>query len=203
VLQLFAELCDFGAQLFVTLTDFPDLLLETGITVGRPAFTALFVMALHLLGTGADAAGFVVESGLLEVHGGGHEVGEGGFRSGLGAGVMRAIFVTARATFVPSTFVPSVFTPGTFVPHLAAGLFSLRAAGTGRGGTITVARGSGGFGLAGFSSLIGTTFRATFAGRTGFFTGFGCFGAGFVLLGATGEGGQAEGGGDGGTEKGA
>jgi len=75
--EFFVELCDFGAELFVLLADLFKLFSETLVTpgmVGTALPAALLEVALHALGTCADMARFVVESGCLEVLGGGHQV---------------------------------------------------------------------------------------------------------------------------------
>ena len=186
------ELCDFGAEFFVLLADLFELFFKTRAAPGMVSATLavvllLMLVAFHFLGTGADAARFIVESGCLEVLGGGHQVRQGGFGMRSGAG--------------------TAFT-GTFL----AGTASTGATFAGWRGTIPIARRGGSVGLAGFS--FGTTFGTTFAGRAGLFsaefglvTGFPFFRAGFgaggVLLSASGEGSQPEGGGDGGSEEGA
>ena len=184
------ELCDFGAEFFVLLADLFELFFKTRAAPGMVSAVlpvALLVVAFHFPGAGADAARFIVESGCLEVLGGGHQVRQGGFGMRSGAG--------------------TAFT-GTFL----AGTASTGATFAGWRGTIPIARRGGSVGLAGFS--FGTTFGTTFAGRAGFFTPeFGLvtgfpffraeFGTGVFLLGASGEGSQPEGGGDGGSEEGA
>ncbi len=97
--------------------------------------------------------------------------------------------------------------------HSFAWHVTARAAVERRRGTLPLPIGS--VGLAGFSfGLLGTPFRTTFVGRAGFFTPeFGLvtgspffragFGTGVFLLSATGDGGQPEGGGEGGSEEGA
>jgi hypothetical protein len=200
VLKLFAEFCHFGAQLFMTLTDFLDLLLETGIAMGRAAVTALLVMALHFFGPGANAASLIMKSGLLEVHGSGHEVRERGSGIGVAAatGGHGGVFAVAmRLVSVFYVFTGSPFTGGTSC--LARLHF-------GRGGTTFRTT---------FRATFGTSFGTTLIARgTGLFaTGFGfvsgffrlgaSFGAGSPFLGVDGEEGDTEGGGDGGTEEGA
>lgn len=96
------------------MTNLFELLFETGIAVGRAAMTSLLVMALHFFSTGADTPGFVVQSGLLKVHGCGHEMG-----NGLGT----AVFFPGHA-LMPTAFKGTGFTmPG----QLAAGPVALRA----------------------------------------------------------------------------
>jgi hypothetical protein len=193
VLKFFAEFCDFGAEFLVTLTHLFELLFETGITVGRAAMTSLLVMAFHFFGTDADTAGFVVQSGLLKVHGCGHEMG-----NGLGTAVVTRRFFSAGHIPLWPAFTRATFTRATFTSgwHFTAGPIALRASFAGSvhaGGAIG----------APFTTGLGTIFGATF----GFFGGaslFGTrFGTGFFLLGVSGQEGKSEGGGDSGTEEGA
>jgi len=182
------ELCDFGAEFFVLLADLFELFFKTRAAPGMVSATLavvllLMLVAFHFLGTGADAARFIVESGCLEVLGGGHQVRQGGFGMRSGAG--------------------TAFT-GTFL----AGTASTGATFAGWRGTIPIARRGGSVGLAGFS--FGTTFAGRaglFSAEFGLVTGFPFFRAGFGagggLLSASGEGSQPEGGGDGGSEEGA
>jgi hypothetical protein len=182
----------------MTMTNLFELLFETGIAVGRAAMASLLMMAFHFFCTGADTAGFVVESCLLKVHGCGHEMG-----NGLGTAVITCRFFSAGYVIVWSAFTRTAFAGTAFTGtafttrgHLAAGLIALRAsfARSVHAGTT--------FG-ASFTTGLGTAFRATF----GFFGGasfFGArFGTGFFLLSVSGQGGEPKGGGNSGAEEGA
>lgn len=75
--EFFVELCDFGAELFVLLADLFELFFKTRAApgmVGTALAAVLLKVALYSLGACADMARFVVESGCLEVLGGGHQV---------------------------------------------------------------------------------------------------------------------------------
>ena len=76
-MKFLAEFCHFRPKFFVTMTHFLELLFEAGISMRRLTVTTLLVMTFHFLGTSAESMRFVGESGLLEVHGCGHEMGKG------------------------------------------------------------------------------------------------------------------------------